>query len=71
MLKMGLPAEAVKHAMIRYQLDPNIMDLDSEKSLQSQLKKVDAPPANNDLPLKDDPKYHKYFKMIKMVRTYT
>ena len=69
-MKMGLPKEAVQHAMTRYQLDPEVMDLDPEKSLKSQLKKVDAP-ANNDPPLKEDPKFQKYFNMLKMVRTYT
>uniref|UniRef100_A0A7S4MWI0 FH2 domain-containing protein n=1 Tax=Odontella aurita TaxID=265563 RepID=A0A7S4MWI0_9STRA len=37
------------------------MDLDPNKSLKSQLKKDDDAP-----PLKDDPDYAKYFKMLKM-----
>lgn len=57
---------AVKNAMQRDEQDPSIMDLDAERSLESQ-----RPPANmkNDAPpLKDDPLYSKYFKMMKMVR---
>lgn len=53
---------AVKNAMQRDGLDPNIMDLDPEKSLSSQLRSDDDGP-----PLKEDPKYSKYFKMLKMV----
>jgi hypothetical protein len=65
MIKMGLPKEAAKHAMVRDQLDPSILDLDPEKSLKSQLggdEEKDTGP-----PLKDDPKFAKYFKMLKMV----
>ena len=57
---------AVQNAMQRDGVDPLIMDLDHEKSVASQLNKeeelVDRGP-----PLKDDPKYSKYFKMLKMV----
>ena len=56
---------SVKNAMQRDQQDPTIMDLDPEKSLESQ-----RPPQNekpDDPPLKDDPTYSKYFKMLKMV----
>lgn len=39
------------------------MDLDPEKSFKSQL----APAEGDDgVPLKDDPKYVKYYKMMKM-----
>ena len=48
--------------MQRDGLDPSIMDLDPTKSVASQMKKEDDGP-----PLKDDPKYSKYFKMLKMV----
>ena len=57
---------AVKNAMQRDELDPTIMDLDHDKSLDSQrpskIDKVDDGP-----PLNEDPKYQKYFKMLKMV----
>jgi len=53
---------AVQNAMQRDGLDPSIMDLDPTKSVASQMKKEDNGP-----PLKDDPKYSKYFKMLKMV----
>jgi hypothetical protein len=68
MLKMGLPLDAVKHAMKRDGKDESIMDLDPDKSLKSQqttsaeaTESVDSGP-----PLKDDPEYTKYFKMLKM-----
>ena len=50
---------AVQNAMQRDSLDPSIMDLDQNKSVASQLKKSkdDGPP------LKEDPKYQKYFKV--------
>ena len=62
MLKMGLPMGAVKNAMVRDELDPKILDMDPEKSLASQTgESADTGP-----PMKEDPKYAKYFKMIKM-----
>ena len=50
---------AVQNAMQRDGLDPNIMDLDPNKSVASQLKKEE----DDGPPLKDDPKYQKYFKV--------
>jgi len=61
MMKMGLPKEAAKHAMVRDGLDPSILDMDPEKSISSQESEDTGPP------LKEDPKYAKYFKMLKMV----
>ena len=66
MMKMGLPKDAVQHAMARDQLDPAILDMDLEKSLKSQT--VES--ASTGPPLKEDPKYAKYFKMLKMVRLF-
>ena len=50
---------AVQNAMQRDGLDPTVMDLDHNKSVVSQLKadKDEGPP------LKQDPKYQKYFKV--------
>ena len=56
---------AVKNAMTRDGLDPDIMDLDHDKSVASQMKGGDD--ADDGPPLKDDEKYQKYFKMLKMV----
>ena len=56
---------AVKNAMTRDGLDPDIMDLDHDKSVASQMKGDDD--AEDGPPLKDDEKYQKYFKMLKMV----
>jgi hypothetical protein len=58
-LLQGLPKGAVQNAMQRDGLDPTIMDLDPDKSVTSQLKKDDSGP-----PLKEDPKYQKYFKVM-------
>jgi len=52
MLKMGMPKEAVKHAMTRDGQDPDLLDQDPNK------------PAG--IPLKDDPTYQKYFKMLRV-----
>ena len=67
MLKMGLPMGAAQQACVRDGKDPAIMDLDPEKSLKSQTGGGgnDAP-ADDGPPLKDDPEYGKYWKMLKM-----
>ena len=57
---------AVKNAMQRDSEDPSIMDLDPEKSVASQLKQEEEDDVDKGPPLKDDPKYAKYFKMLKM-----
>ena len=56
MLKMGLPMGAVKNAMTRDGLDPDIMDGNHDKPAN----------INKGVPLKEDPKFAKYFKMLKM-----
>jgi hypothetical protein len=58
---------AVQNAMTRDGLDPTIMDLDHDKSVASQMK-GDDDDVDDGPPLKEDPKYEKYFKMLKMVR---
>ena len=65
MLQMGLPIGAVKNALQRDGLDPSIMDLDATKSLSSQVK-AEKEVEDSDPPLGEDPKYAKYFKMLKM-----
>jgi hypothetical protein len=64
MLKMGTPMGAVQNAMRRDDKDPSIMDLDPGKSLKSQTDGGDE--VDDGPPLKDDPEYSKYFKMLKM-----
>jgi len=70
MLKMGLPIGAVKNALTRDGKDPSIMDLDPNKSVKSQMKSDDDDDEEEDkdtgTPLKEDPEYGKYFKMLKM-----
>lgn len=58
MLKMGLPMDAVKNAMERDGMDPSVMDGDHSAPA--------AFPSKRGIPLKDDPAYAKYFKMLKM-----
>eukprot|EP00957_Ditylum_brightwellii_P013461 1016165-Ditylum_brightwellii.AAC.1 len=64
MLSVGLPMGAVKNALQRDGKDPGIMDLDPEKSLESQTKEEGD--GDDGPPLKEDPEYVKYFKMLKM-----
>eukprot|EP00978_Attheya_sp_CCMP212_P035606 scaffold155757_cov33-Attheya_sp.AAC.1 len=62
---MGLPMGAVKNALVRDDKDPGIMDLDPEKSIKSQTKGEEEE-EDTGPPLKEDPEYEKYFKMLKM-----
>jgi hypothetical protein len=50
---------AVQNALQRDGLDPSIIELDPNKSVASQLKKDE----DDGPPLKEDPKYQKYFKV--------
>jgi hypothetical protein len=61
MLQVGMLKKQVIHAMTRDGKDPHILDLDPNKSLESQI-----PKQSGEIPLKDDPEYAKYFKMLKM-----
>ena len=62
MLKMGLPLGSVKNSMQRDGKDSSILDLDHNKPLALQQQQSE----DNGVPLKDDPEYQKYFKMLKM-----
>jgi len=60
MLKVGMPMPAVQHAMTRDGLDASVMDGDHN---------LPAPPPEEEqqgVPLKNDPAYAKYFKMLKL-----
>ena len=59
----GLPMGAAKQACVRDGKDPAIMDLDPEKSLASQ---TGGSNTESGPPLREDPEYSKYFKMVKM-----
>ena len=59
MLKIGMPMPAVQHAMTRDGLDPSVMDGDHDKPAPD-------PAASTGVPLRDDPDYAKYFKMLKL-----
>jgi len=62
MLKMSVPLGAVETTLVRDGKDPNVMDLDPEKSLKSQLRKEEENGPN----LKEEPDCAKYFKMLKI-----
>ena len=67
MLKMNIPLGAVKQAMRKAGLDPCIIHCDPNKPLPKELPKPKRKPINKNAPkLKDDPKFTKYFKMLKM-----
>jgi hypothetical protein len=64
---MGLPTGAVRQALQKEGKDPDIVDMDPEKSYASQIKaggveKKDGPP------LQDDPEFSKYFKVSFVLR---
>lgn len=62
-LKMGIPIDAVRHALQKEGKDPKIIDMDPSKSYDSQTHgfitnaKVASPA------LKDDPEFSKFFKV--------
>ena len=67
MLKMGIPLGGVRQALQKEGKDPDIAEMDPNKSLSSQEKaKPKEPEKLADLPLKDDPEYMKFFKMLEM-----
>ncbi len=55
---------AAKQACVRDGKDPSIMDLDPDKTLKSQTGGGDL--VDSGTPLRDDPEYAKYWKMLKM-----
>lgn len=57
MLKIGMPLPVVQHSMTRDGLDPTILEGDHNKPVP------ETPAA---VPLKEDPAYTKYFKMLKL-----
>jgi hypothetical protein len=59
MLKMGIPAGAVKNKMTQDGVDPSVLDLGGD-AFEPTLNKKKA----HTLLLKDDVKYSKYFKML-------
>ena len=64
MKSVGLPEGAIRNAMTKDGLDPSLFDLDWEKSLASQ--QFSSKDADGGPPLKDDPDYQKYFRMLSM-----
>jgi len=60
MLKVGMPMPAVQHAMTRDGLDASVMD--GDHNLPAPLPEEEQ----QGVPLKNDPAYGKYFKMLKL-----
>ncbi|EGZ07092.1 hypothetical protein PHYSODRAFT_565908 [Phytophthora sojae] len=69
MLKMGLPEGAVRQKMKADEVDERALDLGGDapfsKLPKPAEKEVSVDP-KNDMKLKDDPKFAKYFKMLQM-----
>ncbi len=57
---------AAKQACVRDGKDPSVMDLDPEKSLASQTGGGCKDSVDTGPPLREDPEYSKYWKMLKM-----
>ncbi|KAL7565228.1 hypothetical protein ACA910_016565 [Epithemia clementina (nom. ined.)] len=65
MKSVGLPDGAIMNAMSRDGVDPKAIDLDWDKNYESQTQPAGASAeADTGPPLKDDPEYEKYFKML-------
>ena len=62
MLSMGIPVGAVQQALARDGKDPSIMEMDHDKPYSSKPKSTESERP----PLREDPKFAKYFKMLKM-----
>ncbi|EJK49528.1 hypothetical protein THAOC_31592 [Thalassiosira oceanica] len=60
---MGIPKGAVRQALQKEGKDPDVATMDPNKSYASQAK----PKVEDGPPLKDDPEYVKFFKMLKMM----
>ncbi|OWY97169.1 Formin like protein, partial [Phytophthora megakarya] len=66
MLKMGLPEGAVRQKMKADNVDERALDLGGDAPFSKLPKPVQQVNGVNDVKLKDDPKYAKYFKMLQM-----
>lgn len=65
MLKIGMPRETVIKALERDGKDPNVVDMDPEKSHASQVKKIESDPPLNE-------EYAKFFKVcIELPQVFT
>ena len=72
MLKIGQSMDVIKHALTRDGLDPSVMDGDHDlpapdaKPTTAQKNENQVAGTSGGSSLKGDPKYEKYFKMLKM-----
>ena len=62
MLAKGLPDGAVRNALQRDGVEPSLLDMNPDKSFASQSTSSMSTPQH--LPLQEDPKYEKYFRML-------
>ena len=62
MLSMGIPMGAVQQALARDGKDPSIMEMDHDKPYASKPESTESERP----PLREDPDFAKYFKMLKM-----
>ncbi len=58
MMSRGVPAEAVKHMMVKEGVDPAVLDCDPNRPLPEAFSPYTSGP-----PLKEDPVYEKFFKV--------
>jgi hypothetical protein len=65
MLKMGIPAGAVKNKMTQDGVDPSVLDLGGN-AFEPSTKALPKKATSSGVRLKDSTKYGKYFKMLKM-----
>lgn len=67
MLRMHIPRPAVEQKMTNDGLDPAVLDMNPEGPVPSK-KSKEEPPAEDvaGVPLNEDPRFAKYFKMLKM-----
>jgi hypothetical protein len=63
---VGLPEGAIRNACVRDGVDASFLDLDWDRSYISQTTKPINDDMNSGTPVKDDPEYAKYFKMLHM-----
>lgn len=68
---LGIPHGAVRQALQKEGKDPDVVDMDPEKSYASQIKGKESDGEKDDgTPLKDDPEYTKFFKVSPIVNVH-
>ena len=65
-----VPSPAAVFTLQKEGKDPNIVDMDPEKSYASQVEKEEKVEEDTGPALKDDPEYAKFFKVSKYIARY-